>query len=103
MRSDLPVLETVFWTAAVIGHDLEPSENSFVVERETLRPCGTPTSEATLPVVKRKRGRRAMEYFAGLDVSIDETAICVVSDSGDVVLETSVATDPAAIAAALAS
>jgi len=44
-----------------------------------------------------------MEYFAGLDVSIDETAICVVSDSGDVVLETSVATDPAAIAAALAS
>lgn len=44
-----------------------------------------------------------MEYFAGLDVSIDETAICVVSEAGDVVLETSVATDPAAIAAALKS
>ena len=42
-----------------------------------------------------------MEYFAGLDVSIDETSICVVSDAGDVVLETSVATDPAAIADAL--
>lgn len=42
-----------------------------------------------------------MEYFAGLDVSIDETAICVVTDAGDVVTQTSVATDPAAIAAAL--
>jgi transposase len=42
-----------------------------------------------------------MEYFAGLDVSIDETAICVVSDGGDVVLETSVATDPGTIADAL--
>ncbi len=42
-----------------------------------------------------------MEYFAGLDVSIDDTAICVVSDSGEVVLETSVATDPGTIADAL--
>lgn len=42
-----------------------------------------------------------MEYFAGLDVSIDETSICVVSDAGAVVLETSVATDPAEIADAL--
>lgn len=39
-----------------------------------------------------------MEYFAGLDVSIDDTAICVVSDGGEVVLETSVATDPGMIA-----
>lgn len=42
-----------------------------------------------------------MEYFAGLDVSIDETSICVVTDKGDVVAEASVATDPAEIAAAL--
>ncbi|HEX4693613.1 IS110 family transposase [Sphingomonas sp.] len=42
-----------------------------------------------------------MEYFAGLDVSIDETAICVVTDSGETVLEVSVATDPATIADAL--
>ena len=42
-----------------------------------------------------------MEYFAGLDVSIDETAICVVSDRGETVLETSVATDPVTIATAL--
>ena len=30
-----------------------------------------------------------MEYFAGLDVSIEETAICVVGDDGKVVLELS--------------
>jgi transposase len=42
-----------------------------------------------------------MEYFAGLDVSIDETAICVVGDDGKVVLQTSVATDPALIADAV--
>jgi transposase len=42
-----------------------------------------------------------MEYFAGLDVSIDETAICVVSDAGEVMLETAVATDPKAIAESL--
>jgi transposase len=56
---------------------------------------------ATLPLVKRKRRSRVMEFFAGLDVSIEETAICVVGDDGKVVLETAVATEPALIAEAL--
>lgn len=51
--------------------------------------------------VKRQRGRRAMEFFCGLDVSIDETAVCVVDDKGHVHLETTVATDPEMIRAAL--
>ena len=42
-----------------------------------------------------------MEYFAGLDVSIEETAICVVGDDGKVVLETEVPTEPELIAEAL--
>jgi hypothetical protein len=42
-----------------------------------------------------------MEQFAGLDVSINETSVCVVTDNGDVMLEISVATDPAEIADAL--
>jgi transposase len=42
-----------------------------------------------------------MNYFAGLDVSIDETSICVVTEAGEVVRQTSVATDPALIATAL--
>jgi len=42
-----------------------------------------------------------MECFGGLDVSIEETAICVVDDKGAVHLQTSVATDPEAILQAL--
>ncbi|MDE0900923.1 MAG: IS110 family transposase [Erythrobacter sp.] len=42
-----------------------------------------------------------MEYFAGLDVSIEETAICVVGDDGKVLLETEVPTEPELIAEAL--
>jgi transposase len=43
-----------------------------------------------------------MEYFAGLDVSMDETHICVVDRDGGVVLETKTTTSPAAIAVGLA-
>jgi transposase len=42
-----------------------------------------------------------MEYFAGLDVSMEETSICVVDQEGKLVLETKVATDPDAIFKAL--
>ncbi|KAA5602468.1 IS110 family transposase [Roseospira marina] len=38
-----------------------------------------------------------MEFFAGLDVSIEETAVCVVDDTGDIHLQTTVETDPDAI------
>ena len=43
-----------------------------------------------------------MEYFAGLDVSMKETHICVVNRDGGVVLEAMAATLPEAVAAALA-
>jgi transposase len=42
-----------------------------------------------------------MEYFAGLDVAMEETAICVIDREGKVVLEIKVATDPDAIFKAL--
>lgn len=42
-----------------------------------------------------------MEYFCGLDVGMDETAMCVVDDKGQVVLEVTVVTDPDAIKLAL--
>jgi transposase len=42
-----------------------------------------------------------MEYFAGLDVAMEETSLCVVDQEGKVVLETSVTTDPDAIFKAL--
>lgn len=42
-----------------------------------------------------------MEHFAGLDVSIEETAISVVDGQGTVLMQRSVPTDPEAIATAL--
>lgn len=38
-----------------------------------------------------------MEFFCGLDVSMDETAVCVVDDQGAVRLQAAVVTDPEAI------
>jgi transposase len=43
-----------------------------------------------------------MEYFAGLDISMKETHICVVDRDGEVALEMKAPTSPAAIATALA-
>ena len=43
-----------------------------------------------------------MEYFAGLDISMKETHICVVDRDGKVVYEAKAFTSPAAIAAELA-
>jgi len=42
-----------------------------------------------------------MEYFAGLDVATEETAICVIDGAGSIVLEATVATDPETIWRAL--
>lgn len=43
-----------------------------------------------------------MKHYAGLDVSMEETAICVVDAEGGVVAELKAASDPAVLAAALA-
>ena len=41
-----------------------------------------------------------MDHFAGLDVSVKETSICIVDDAGKIVLEVKVATEPEALLAA---
>ena len=38
-----------------------------------------------------------MEHFAGLDVSVKETSVCVVDDTGRIVREVKVASDPEAL------
>ena len=43
-----------------------------------------------------------MDYFAGLDVSMEETHVCVIDRDGKVILEARTPTMPKAIAAALA-
>lgn len=42
-----------------------------------------------------------MEFFVGLDVSLDETHICVVDEGGRIIKETRAASEPDAIARAI--
>lgn len=42
-----------------------------------------------------------MDYYAGLDVSLEETAICIVDGTGRIVKEARAASEPDALAAAL--
>ena len=44
-----------------------------------------------------------MRYFAGLDVSLEETAICVVDEAGGIVREARVASEPDALVAFFAA
>lgn len=38
-----------------------------------------------------------MEHFAGLDVSVKETSVCIVDDTGRIVREAKVANEPEAL------
>ena len=40
-----------------------------------------------------------MEYFAGLDVSLEETAICIIDNTGMIVCEARTASEPEALIA----
>ena len=44
-----------------------------------------------------------MDHFAGLDVSVKETSICIVDDTGGIVREVKVASAPEALLSVLAS
>ena len=44
-----------------------------------------------------------MEHFAGLDVSVNETSLCIVDETGRIVREVKVASEPDAILAVLKS
>src|ERR1019366_5679078 len=42
-----------------------------------------------------------MDHFAGLDVSVKETSVCIVDDTGKIVREVKVASEPDALLAVL--
>ena len=42
-----------------------------------------------------------MDHFAGLDVSVKETSLCIVDDAGRIVREVKVASEPEALLAVL--
>src|ERR1700724_3121336 len=44
-----------------------------------------------------------MEHFAGLDVSVKDTSVCIVDDTGKIIREVKVASEPEALSAVLKS
>jgi transposase len=47
--------------------------------------------------LKHQKEKRSMEHFAGLDVSVNETSVCIVDDTGRIVREVKVASEPDAL------
>ena len=50
----------------------------------------------------QKASTATQKTYAGLDVSLKETAVCIIDDSGKIIFERMIATDPPTIAACLA-
>jgi transposase len=47
--------------------------------------------------LKHQKEKRSMEHFAGLDVSVNETSICIVDETGRIFREVRVASEPDAL------
>jgi transposase len=47
--------------------------------------------------LKHQQEKRSMDHFAGLDVSVKETSVCIVDDTGRIVREVTVASEPEAL------
>src|SRR5438046_9812288 len=50
---------------------------------------------------KHQKEKRSMDYFAGLHVSVKETSVCIVDDTGRIVREVKVASEPDALLSVL--
>src|ERR1700723_502067 len=53
--------------------------------------------------LKHQKEKRSMDHFAGLDVSVKETSVCIVDDTGKLVREVKVASEPEALLSVLKS
>jgi transposase len=51
--------------------------------------------------LKHQKEKRSMDHFAGLDLSVKETSVCIVDDTGRIVREVKVASEPEALVAVL--
>jgi transposase len=51
--------------------------------------------------LKHQKEKRSMDHFAGLDVSVKETSVCIVDETGKIVREAKVASEPDALLAVL--
>src|SRR5438270_12547525 len=46
---------------------------------------------------KHQKEKRSMDYFAGLDVSVKDTSVCIVDDTGRITRAVQVASEPDAL------
>jgi transposase len=53
--------------------------------------------------LKHQKEKRSMDHFAGLDVPVKDTSVCIVDDTGKIVWEVKVASEPEALLAVLKS
>jgi transposase len=53
--------------------------------------------------LKHQKEKRSMDHFTGLDVSVKETSVCIVDDTGKIVREVKVASEPEALLAELSN
>jgi len=51
--------------------------------------------------LKHQKEKRSLDYFAGLDVSVKDTSVCIVDGTGKIVGEVKVASEPQALLAVL--
>ena len=47
--------------------------------------------------LKHQKEKRSMDHFAGLDVSVKETSVCIVDETGRIVREVKVASEPSVV------
>ena len=58
-------------------------------------------NEVRVGRLKHQKEKRSMDHFAGLDVSVKETSVCIVDDTGKIVGEVMIASEPEALLAVL--
>ena len=54
-------------------------------------------TRSALSGLKHQKEKRSMEHFAGLDVSVKETSVCIVDDTGKIVREVKIASERASL------
>ena len=51
--------------------------------------------------LKRQKEKRSVDHFGGLDVSVKATSVCIADDTGKIVREVKVGSEPEALLAVL--
>src|SRR5262249_16767649 len=89
-RKELMAISAVAWDLQKRLRSLEQSH--LLVRHSFSHPKSHPQAG-----LKHQKEKRSMDYFAGLDVSVKETSICIVDDAGKIVREVRVASEPEAL------